>query len=229
MSSGKPAAGIGRPLTPWRPQLRTKTGCLECRKRRKKCDETRPCCLACVRLGFGCSWGPNPSMPGLARQLSRRIVGRELKHTERSSPCQNPQLFKPCWNQALVTNKPRQIPRTVALRFPGLRSDTDQSLLLKFNKEFMPRLLRPHAHPQFLDNSYLINLALQFPWFMDSLLAFASSYFARKHGTLGIMVMQYYNGAVRGLRQVINTTKPTHLARDALLASTIFLGLFEVR
>lgn len=229
MSSGKPATDIRRPLTRWPPQLRTKTGCLQCRKRRKKCDETRPCCLTCVRLGFGCSWDPNPSMSGLVQQISRRIVGGEPKHTERSTPCQNPQLPKRRWNQALVTNKLRQIPRIIALRFPGLRSDTDHSLLLKFNKEFMPCLLRPHAHPQFLDNSYLINLALQVPWLMDSLLAFASSYFARKHATLGIMVMRYYAGAVRGLREVISTTKQTDLVGDALLASTIFLGLFEVK
>lgn len=229
MSSSKPASDIRGPLARWHPQLRTKTGCLQCRKRRKKCDETRPCCLACVRLGLGCSWSPNPLISDLARPTSRRTVVGEPKHSERSTPCQNPQLSKRHGNRAIVNMEPRQIPRTIALRLPGLRSDTDHSLLLKLNKEFMPWLLRPHAHPQFADNSYLINLALQVPWFMDSLLAFASSYFAGKHATLGPMVIRYYNGAVRGLREAINTTKPTQLVEDASLASTIWLGLFEVR
>ncbi|KAI8948329.1 hypothetical protein F4801DRAFT_464499 [Xylaria longipes] len=33
---------------------RTKTGCLTCRKRKKKCDESKPECTNCVRGGFVC-------------------------------------------------------------------------------------------------------------------------------------------------------------------------------
>lgn len=32
------------------------TGCLNCRKRRKKCDEKTPTCTDCKRLGFDCNW-----------------------------------------------------------------------------------------------------------------------------------------------------------------------------
>ncbi|KAI1105090.1 hypothetical protein F4804DRAFT_152821 [Jackrogersella minutella] len=38
---------------------RTKTGCLTCRKRKKKCDETKPQCTNCVRGGFVCHGYPN--------------------------------------------------------------------------------------------------------------------------------------------------------------------------
>ncbi|KAI1003220.1 hypothetical protein K3495_g4986 [Podosphaera aphanis] len=34
---------------------RTKTGCMTCRKRKKKCDETKPHCNNCQRGGFTCS------------------------------------------------------------------------------------------------------------------------------------------------------------------------------
>ncbi|KAK1750858.1 putative maltose O-acetyltransferase [Echria macrotheca] len=37
---------------------RTKTGCLTCRKRKKKCDETKPECSNCVRGGFVCAGYP---------------------------------------------------------------------------------------------------------------------------------------------------------------------------
>ncbi|KAN0098222.1 trimeric LpxA-like protein [Hyaloscypha variabilis] len=43
---------------------RTKTGCMTCRRRKKKCDETRPGCDNCLRGGFICtgyqprSWWP---------------------------------------------------------------------------------------------------------------------------------------------------------------------------
>ncbi|KAK2743504.1 hypothetical protein FQN57_004801 [Myotisia sp. PD_48] len=35
---------------------RTKTGCLCCRLRRKKCDEERPACQNCQKRGLVCSW-----------------------------------------------------------------------------------------------------------------------------------------------------------------------------
>ncbi|KAI1270131.1 hypothetical protein F5Y18DRAFT_414011 [Xylariaceae sp. FL1019] len=38
---------------------RTKTGCLTCRKRKKKCDETKPECTNCLRGGFICYGYPN--------------------------------------------------------------------------------------------------------------------------------------------------------------------------
>ena len=36
--------------------LRTKTGCLTCRKRKKKCDELRPNCTYCVASQRVCTW-----------------------------------------------------------------------------------------------------------------------------------------------------------------------------
>ncbi|KAK9782697.1 putative Zn(2)-C6 fungal-type domain-containing protein [Seiridium cardinale] len=38
---------------------RTKTGCLTCRKRKKKCDELKPECNNCLRGGFLCQGYPN--------------------------------------------------------------------------------------------------------------------------------------------------------------------------
>ncbi|CEL55063.1 hypothetical protein RSOLAG1IB_01071 [Rhizoctonia solani AG-1 IB] len=35
---------------------RSRTGCLPCRKRRKKCDEQLPTCSRCIRLGSHCLW-----------------------------------------------------------------------------------------------------------------------------------------------------------------------------
>lgn len=37
---------------------RTKTGCLTCRKRKKKCDEQKPECSNCIRGGFVCAGYP---------------------------------------------------------------------------------------------------------------------------------------------------------------------------
>ncbi|KAF9883920.1 hypothetical protein FE257_002663 [Aspergillus nanangensis] len=38
------------------PIVRVRTGCLTCRRRKKKCDESRPACAGCVRNKLSCSW-----------------------------------------------------------------------------------------------------------------------------------------------------------------------------
>jgi hypothetical protein len=38
------------------PRLKTKSGCLTCRRRRKKCDESKPTCIGCKRNGLNCTW-----------------------------------------------------------------------------------------------------------------------------------------------------------------------------
>lgn len=38
---------------------RTRTGCVSCRQRKKKCDEVKPQCRACVRNKLKCTWPPH--------------------------------------------------------------------------------------------------------------------------------------------------------------------------
>ncbi|KAJ6187969.1 hypothetical protein N7519_002877 [Penicillium mononematosum] len=42
--------------------VRVRTGCLTCRRRKKKCDETRPICAGCQRNDLACQWPPD--VPG---------------------------------------------------------------------------------------------------------------------------------------------------------------------
>ncbi|KAH7076138.1 fungal-specific transcription factor domain-containing protein [Paraphoma chrysanthemicola] len=52
--------------------LRTSTGCLTCRKRRVKCDETRPSCKNCERVERDCLYPEKPVIPRRPRTLSIR-------------------------------------------------------------------------------------------------------------------------------------------------------------
>ncbi|KAF1993464.1 hypothetical protein P154DRAFT_71244 [Amniculicola lignicola CBS 123094] len=64
--------GISKPRKP-RPSrargLRTSTGCLTCRKRRVKCDETRPRCGQCAKSDRDCVYGA-PNTPTLENAAS---------------------------------------------------------------------------------------------------------------------------------------------------------------
>lgn len=50
------AGAGGEALASKRPPLRTRTGCLTCRQRRKKCDEKKPQCSGCARNFLDCIW-----------------------------------------------------------------------------------------------------------------------------------------------------------------------------
>ncbi|KAG4441702.1 hypothetical protein IFR05_002836 [Cadophora sp. M221] len=45
--------------TPSRRYQRTSTGCLQCRQRKKKCDERQPRCSSCLKYGTTCQRGPD--------------------------------------------------------------------------------------------------------------------------------------------------------------------------
>ncbi|RAL02839.1 C6 zinc finger domain protein [Aspergillus ibericus CBS 121593] len=53
------------------------TGCQNCRKRRIKCDETRPHCKACVRTGRSCPGYPHPLDVVLRDQVAFRRKKRD--------------------------------------------------------------------------------------------------------------------------------------------------------
>ncbi|KAG9253561.1 fungal-specific transcription factor domain-containing protein [Emericellopsis atlantica] len=55
-------------------QQRTRSGCLTCRARRKKCDEVKPRCAGCRRNQIPCNWPPPP--PPLSTQPSTTVAQR---------------------------------------------------------------------------------------------------------------------------------------------------------
>ncbi|KAH6999521.1 putative Zn(II)2Cys6 transcription factor [Ilyonectria destructans] len=62
-----PSSGAGRRAI----RTRTRSGCLPCRSRRRKCDETRPRCQNCDACGDECRWGLKVSFhPSRALHLS---------------------------------------------------------------------------------------------------------------------------------------------------------------
>lgn len=56
---------------PSKRSLRGRSGCLNCRRRRKKCDESKPSCAKCERLGEECEWDSG---------LSFRFTSLEADH-----------------------------------------------------------------------------------------------------------------------------------------------------
>jgi len=74
-SAGSSRSGrISAPTVPPRARLppRSRTGCWTCRTRKVKCDEGRPVCGQCSRLGHTCDYNPRLSF----RDDTSRVVER---------------------------------------------------------------------------------------------------------------------------------------------------------
>ena len=56
-----------------RARLRVKSGCDTCRRRRKKCDEQKPVCGHCERLGLRCTWGQAVEKPRSSATTSDQV------------------------------------------------------------------------------------------------------------------------------------------------------------
>ncbi|KAF4963126.1 hypothetical protein FSARC_8839 [Fusarium sarcochroum] len=81
-----------------KPTLRVKTGCFTCRNRKKKCDESRPICAACLRIKLPCKWPTTldqspPSADGfpdgndtIEVALSGSSPERDIRQSSTSSP-----------------------------------------------------------------------------------------------------------------------------------------------
>ena len=51
-------------------KLRTLSGCLTCRARRKKCDESKPQCTACNRLRLRCNWASSNQVTDIVHDIN---------------------------------------------------------------------------------------------------------------------------------------------------------------
>lgn len=94
----------------FRPATRSRTGCLTCRRRRKKCDEHKPQCHNCLRNSLECdgyqtriAWEPGKRRRNVQRSMRAQDDREEEQLSDKSSP--GPQRPTPV-HEALVP-KPR--------------------------------------------------------------------------------------------------------------------------
>ncbi|KAJ3546159.1 hypothetical protein NM208_g2143 [Fusarium decemcellulare] len=72
--AGTPKLGLRKTLI-----LRTRSGCYTCRTRRRKCDEAKPECANCVRLGFKCDgYGLRLRWPGDSTEPNLPTLGARV-------------------------------------------------------------------------------------------------------------------------------------------------------
>ncbi|KAF6843735.1 Sterol uptake control protein 2-like protein 1 [Colletotrichum musicola] len=219
-----------RPPKRRKPHKKSRTGCLDCRKRRVKCSEERPSCRSCVRRQVACEYPEETQVPS-------DETPDVLNEVPQSRPSPGDPFFIP--------NRSRPFPRAVASHTstPGTGSvtspQTSPSVLLNFGIRDLELL---HHWTVFTSvNIYktpgidsfwqttLPQIGFQHPFVAHAILSLAALHLAYLDGSQKmaciIEATQHHEVAIAGFHECLANL--TDEKSEALLAWSI-LNLFYV-
>ncbi|KAH7396298.1 hypothetical protein BKA66DRAFT_454846 [Pyrenochaeta sp. MPI-SDFR-AT-0127] len=188
-----------------RQRLRTKTGCLTCRSRRKKCDEKTPACDRCSLSGRACKW------PDSSDLVDRRYT---------SHP------------RSRYTNSPEA---TICLRSESTTHvqatcDLEMFISRHFIEKFYNLLLLPGCHSDFHDGwiKEIQELMVENRSLQCSVLMNAASHIYNTDNFPGMRhrALDYYSQALRSLASSLAQPKALQLTKhNGVLSSVMLLYL----
>ncbi|KAI1942154.1 hypothetical protein LOZ57_005377 [Ophidiomyces ophidiicola] len=184
---------------------RSKTGCVTCRRRKKKCDETKPSCLNCQKNSVVCEGYP-------AKEIWKS--GKQ-KLEEAARRC------------SLAV-----IPRELPILIDGVETDVDRRFLDHFVYDFsrVLTLINDDSNPF---KEILMPMATQHTGLMHSLMCLSGSHLSARNPDPRFQERKHYHfdRAITDLRNTIvarstgNGKEPEFLVEDPMIASTIALCL----
>lgn len=129
---------------------KSKTGCVTCKTRRIKCDETRPRCIQCHKKDLECVFLP-PKVPGHLRRVSRTVGTPDVPAPDISH---NHKVHAHSDDQASLAVVSRHLHTP---RVSGQSTESDMTPSLKYNSDspsslFAQGLTRSLAHVYNDDN-----------------------------------------------------------------------------
>ncbi|KAI1957392.1 hypothetical protein LOZ58_005762 [Ophidiomyces ophidiicola] len=182
---------------------RSKTGCVTCRRRKKKCDETKPSCLNCQKNSVVCEGYP-------AKEIWKS--GKQ-KLEEAARRC----------SLAVI---PRELPNLI----DGVETDVDRRFLDHFVYDFsrVLTLINDDSNPF---KEILMPMATQHTGLMHSLMCLSGSHLSARDPDPRFQERKHYHfdRAITDLRSTIvarstgNGKEPEFLVEDPMIASTIAL------
>ncbi|KAL2834998.1 fungal-specific transcription factor domain-containing protein [Aspergillus cavernicola] len=182
---------------------RSKTGCITCRRRKKKCDETKPACLNCQKNAVVCEGYPPKE---IWRSGKQKLEEATKSHTV--------------------------ISRSLPILIDGIETDMDRKLLDHFVYGFsrVLTLINDDSNPF---KEILLPMATQHRGLMHSLMCLSGSHLSGLNQEPGVKERKYYHfhRAIRDLKENITARsnmveeEPELLVEDPIIASTIALSL----
>lgn len=194
-----------------RQPIRTRSGCWCCRRRRKKCDEQKPACAACLRLGLQCMWN-NPTATrstGIISPFWTAFTGSGRTHTSHVQ-------------QVIGLHRPLTL-------YAPFADDFQHNLFQKW-PACCSALFLPDAPVEPATLRAFLVAALREDFVRPALATFTIYvlFIQGKSGISSQRILGMYQKAVRKLVEVMNTSYPAP-SDLALLIAASMLGITEVR
>lgn len=202
---------------------RSKTGCITCRRRKKKCDETKPACLNCQKNAVVCEGYPPKEIWKSGKQ--KLEDGMVLPAT----------VFNvanlTCILSAVRRSSLTALPRGLPFLIDGIETDIDRRFLDHFVYEFsrVLTLINDDSNPF---KEILLPMATQHRGLMHSLMCLSGSHLSALDPEPRLKERKHYHfdRAIRDLRENINASSSSAeeqqlLIEDPIIASTIALCL----
>lgn len=138
-------------MTPTETRKRTRTGCLNCSRRRRKCDETKPTCVGCKRRGEKCQW----RMLGSFRDANIKVLEPEHPSMKQSASRKQNNKFK-ILNVQPRRSQERESPRVSSkpvddINLPNANNDLDDLNENNDNNDQRPE--HDHGHHSPVNNN----------------------------------------------------------------------------
>jgi hypothetical protein len=201
---------------------RSKTGCITCRRRKKKCDETKPACQNCQKNAVVCEGYPLKEIWKSGRQ----------KATEAGRPILLPlQISELTQSVASRRQSLVELPPNLPFLIDGIETDTDRRFLDHFATNFsrVLTMVNDDTNPF---KEILLPMATQNRGLMHSLMCLSGSHLSSKIPDNEIIQRKHwhFNHALSDLRQSLPVDPKTGAHRfdqvdDSTIASTVALCL----
>lgn len=128
------------------PRQRSRHGCFTCRRRKKRCDEGKPVCKACVRLKLACVY----PLPGLERKNRKRKTGALSQDETREEELRKRARVERVERVEPVAPAPRPAPPpgvAASTTFPEIENDILSSLETMVTRQRANGLRDQHHRP----------------------------------------------------------------------------------
>ncbi|KAK7053414.1 hypothetical protein VNI00_004040 [Paramarasmius palmivorus] len=195
-----------------RPHNKSRGGCLQCKKRKVKCDEVQPQCGNCTRRKMGCTWATETKRAPSSRQ--RKASASTPQPTDQSL------ALSPSSSSSTVRNSP--LPPSPSLPNVSGLDMTSLKLLHHYSLVTAPTLAYGTPASTHVAQFVVPRLAFNNPFLMHLLLAASAIHLHMLYHPLGISDENYLDLA-QNHRQRALTVMPADLDPDFGMISLAFL------
>ncbi|CAK97023.1 uncharacterized protein An11g08910 [Aspergillus niger] len=209
-------------------RLRTRSGCGECRRRRKKCDEKRPRCGGCTRNDSECQWPSEVQTVDRRRYRKTSDSQREMSSLALGTAIPSADDGAQPVTTVMASNlRPGwSLPPPVSMPAPFHKNE-HLRIYRYFAHSIAPKLVRQTSLSRYSQDLHIARLALAHPPLMGVFIAIAGMEMSLQSSNLHSLALQSYLFAITSIKTGLMEGRHTG-TEDWLLATTTFLCLFEL-